>query len=117
MSRVNALILRPLGSVDGCPCSLEDDFIENSAECLHEIVGDGLEFGMPFPDLDPRIIAIVGETSVFTEPRVFEGQSQPWWGTVIFLRRDGSELRSLTAIEKQILMTLLPQLGNIRLRE
>lgn len=117
MSRVNALILRPLGSVDGCPCFLEDDFIENSAECLHEIIGDCFDIGTPFPDIDPRIVAIVGDTAAFTEPCVFEGQFQPWWGTVIFLRRDGEELRSLTAIEKQILMTLLPQLGNIRFRE
>lgn len=70
--------------------------IENSAESFHALIGDCFDIGTPFPSYDPDLIAICGDDAFFTSDYTFTGETQPWFGTVIFARRKGCDTTALS---------------------
>lgn len=112
--KIRVLILRPLTEEDGTECTLTEELIDNTAEALHQIVGNYFDIGTPFPSITTRLRAVVGDTAAFTEPCIFYGECQPWWGVVVFCHEDGPDLASLTMEEREFLKIILPQICAIR---
>lgn len=77
---------------------LELMVVDNDAAAFHEIIGNCFDIGRPFPgSMTEQLVGICDDNALFNLPFSFDGDCQPWHGTVIFAMLDPLDSTELTS--------------------